>query len=61
MKNFKNFIDEDGLWCCGGRLSESNLPYSTIHPYFVSKEHYFPIYQLVNGMDKSSITGLETP
>ena len=35
------FEDEDGIWCCGGRLAKSNLPYSVIHPCFIPEEHYF--------------------
>ena len=48
IPNFKNlctqldlFEDEDRIWCCGGRLAKSNLPYSVIHPSFIPKEHYF--------------------
>ena len=50
IENFKNvsyqldlFEDEDGLWRCGGSLAKRNLPYSVIYPYFIPKEHYFPI------------------
>ena len=41
IKNFKNmsyqldlFEDADGLWCCAGRLTKSNLPYSAIYSYY---------------------------
>ena len=54
-KNFANkkkqlnlFQDEHGLWRCGGRLGESELPYDAKHPWILHKNHHFTklaIYQ----------------
>ena len=35
------YCDEKGIWRCGGRLEQSNLPYSTKHPIVLPKDHYF--------------------
>ena len=38
-KQFRLFLDPDGIWRCGGRLVNSELPYSTKHPILLSKDH----------------------
>ena len=35
------FVDELGIWRCGGRLENANLPYSTKHPIVLPREHCF--------------------
>ena len=37
------FFDSNGLWRCGGRLSNASLPYSAKHPILLSKRHPFSI------------------
>ena len=32
QKQLDLFIDDKGLWCCGGRLTNADLPYNTKHP-----------------------------
>lgn len=39
------FLDEKGLWRCGGRLSNTDLPYSTKYPIFLPRKH--PITPLI--------------
>ena len=36
---FKLFKDKLGLWRCGGRLQNANLPYSTKHPILLPTKH----------------------
>ena len=37
------FFDSNGLWRCGGRLSNASLPYSAKHPILLSKRHPFSV------------------
>ena len=34
------FVDANGIWRCGGRLKNAELPYSAKHPALLSKWHY---------------------
>ena len=42
---FNLFLDDKGLWKCGGRLGNANLPYSTKHPILLPRYH--PITLLI--------------
>ena len=42
---FDLFLDNKGLWRCGGRLSNATLPYSTKHPVLLPRKH--PITSLI--------------
>ena len=42
-KQFGLFQDSDGLWRCGGRLQNANLPLFTIHPILLDKNHHLTI------------------
>ena len=42
---FNLFLDDKGLWRCGGRLGNANLPYSTKHPILLPHNH--PITPLI--------------
>ena len=33
------FPDKDGLWRCGGRLANADLPYSTKYPFLLPQNH----------------------
>ena len=33
------FLDENGLWRCGGRLANVNIPYSTKYPLLLLRDH----------------------
>ena len=37
------FIDEVGIWRCGGRLANADLPYQTRHPILLPGGHYFTV------------------
>ena len=38
-RQFGLFLDETGMWRCGGRLTNADLPYSTKHPVLLPKDH----------------------
>ena len=38
-KQFNLFIDEKGLWRCGGRLANAESPYPTKHPVLLPRSH----------------------
>ena len=37
------FCDSSGIWRCGGRISKSDLPYSTKHPVVLPRGHRFTL------------------
>ncbi len=39
-RQFSLFLDGDGIWRCGGRLSNADIPYEAEHPIILPKEHY---------------------
>ena len=34
------FLDQQGVWRCGGRLNKANLSYFSKHPILLSKQHH---------------------
>ena len=34
------FLDQQGVWRCGGRLNKANISYSSKHPILLSKQHH---------------------
>ncbi len=38
---FGLFRDDDGVWRCGGRLANANLPFTTKHPALLDRRHVF--------------------
>ena len=34
------FLDQTGLWRCGGRLSNADIPYSTKYPILLPRDHH---------------------
>ena len=39
----KLFCDEKGLWRCGGRLQNADIPYAVKHPILLPRSHHFTI------------------
>ena len=39
-QQFNLFRDEFGVWRCGGRLSNANLPFNTKHPVLLDSQHH---------------------
>ncbi len=40
-KQLGMFLDSDGVWMCGGRLSNARIPYSAKHPVILPRGHTF--------------------
>ena len=40
---FMLYLDGDGVWRCGGRLGNSNLPYHTKYPILLPRSHRFTL------------------
>ena len=40
-RQFGLFQDSDGIWMCGVRLTNANLPYDTKHPILLPSNHTF--------------------
>ena len=38
-KQLNLFIDPEGVWRCSGRLSNTNVPYTTRHPILLPRDH----------------------
>ena len=38
-KQLSLFIDPEGVWRCGGRLSNANMPYTTRDPILLLRDH----------------------
>lgn len=41
QRQFDLFQDENGLWRCGGRLANANIPYAAKHPLLLPRSHHF--------------------
>ena len=37
---FGLFLDKDGVWRCGGRLSKAEIPYDVRHPILLPRQHH---------------------
>lgn len=44
-KQLSLFIDPEGVWRCGGRLSNADIPYMTRHPVLLPRDH--PLTELL--------------
>lgn len=42
-KQLDLFVDDHGLWRCGGRLTNTDIPYSTKHPVLLPRDHHFTV------------------
>ena len=42
-KQFGLFLDHEGMWRCGGRLTNADLPYSTRYPVLLPRKYHFTI------------------
>ena len=39
-KKFDLFQDDDKIWRCGGRIQNASIPYCTMHPVLLTKDHF---------------------
>ena len=42
-RQFDLFLDQTGIWRCGGRLTNADIPYSAKHPILLYKDHYLTV------------------
>ena len=42
QQQFGLFIDNAGVWCCGGQLTKTDLPFMTLHPVLLDSQHPLP-------------------
>ena len=40
QQQFGSFHDNSGIWRCGGRLSNADLPFATKHPALLDSQHH---------------------
>ena len=45
------FLDDAGLWRCGGRLANADIPYATKFPLLLSRRHHLTVL-IVNDAHK---------
>lgn len=53
------FIDDKGLWRCGGRLENANIPYSTKHPVLLPRDHPFTAMIVQDADERVSHNGIK--
>lgn len=39
-RQFDLFLDGDGIWRCGGRLSNTDIPFQSNHPILLPRDHH---------------------
>ena len=42
-EQFMMFLDDNGIWRCGGRLHNADLAYDVLHPILLPKDHPFTV------------------
>ena len=42
-KQFNLFLVDEGIWRCGGRLSNADVPYNVKHPILLLRDHHFTL------------------
>ena len=57
-RQFGLFTDAEGLWRCGGRLSNAEIPYSTKHPILLLKDHHFTTLVILRAHKRVSHNGV---
>ena len=58
-KQFGLFLDEAGIWRCGGRLGNADIPYGTKHPIFLSKHHLLTTLIVRNAHERVMHNGVK--
>ncbi len=46
QQQFGLFMDKRGVWRCGGRLGNADLPVATKHPVFLDSQQCVPLWYL---------------
>ena len=58
-KQFGLFLDEKGIWRCGGRLENAAIPYGTKHPVILSKHHFLTTLVVRNAHERVMHNGVK--
>ena len=58
-KQFGLFLDQAGIWRCGGRLGNAELQYDTKHPVFLSKHHHLAVLIVRSAHEKVFHNGVK--
>lgn len=56
---FGLFQGEDKVWRCGGRLQNSNLPFSTKHPVILDKDHHLTLLYIRRAHERVKHSGVK--
>ena len=57
-KQLNLFIDPEGVWRCGGRLSNAEMPY-TRHPILLPRDHFLTELLVLNEHTRVFYNGLK--
>ena len=58
QQQFGLFCDELGVWRCGGRLGNANLPFETKHPVFLDSQHHLATLIMLDAHDRVQHNGI---
>ena len=58
QQQFGLFCDELGVWRCGGRLGNANLPFETKHPVFLDSQHHLATLIVLDAHDRVQHNGV---
>ena len=58
-KQFGLFLDETGIWRCGWRLGNADIPYGTKHPIILTKQHFLTTLIVRNAHERVMHNGVK--
>ena len=58
-RQFGLFVDPEGLWRCGGRLSNANISYAAKHPILLPKDQHLTTLLVVRAHERVSHDGVK--
>lgn len=59
QKQLNLFVDDKGLWRCGGRLANADIPYNTKHPVLLPRDHPFTFMIVQDAHKRVSHNGIK--
>ena len=58
-KQFGLFLDTEGIWRCGGRLSNANAPFHVKHPILLPRSHHLATLVVRRAYEKMIHNGVK--
>ena len=58
QQQFGLFRDDSGVWRCGGRLSNANLPFATKHPVLLDSQHHLTTLIVIDAHMRAQHNGV---